>query len=150
MSSSSNGASQNGVNIALAGLAFQVSTLSCFCILISDFAWRARHTVAKFGLSTRFKVFASFLCIAILTIFLRCCYRVYELSKGYSSSSVPLRNEPLFIGLESSMVIVAAYALIIAHPGPIFYRGDKGPAGRMNIEAEEKSRRALGASNESE
>lgn len=150
MSSTSNGASDAGVNIALAGLAFQVATLTFFCIVVADYAWRARTTVAKYGLNKRFKVFAAFLALAILAIFIRCCYRVYELSKGYNRDSKALRSEPLFIGLESVMVIVAAYALIIAHPGPVFNRGVGGPAERENLEAEEKTRRALGASNESE
>ena len=150
MSSTSNGASTAGVNIALAGLSFQVATITFFCFVVADYAVRSRHTVAKYGLNTQFKIFASFLLLAILTIFIRCCYRVYELSEGYSQDSEALRDEPLFIGLESVMVIVAAYALIVAHPGPVFYRGRDGPADKHKVEAEGKTRHAFGASSESE
>ena len=140
MSSTSNGDSSVGVNIALAGLAFQVVTLTFFCIVVGDYAVRARHTVAKYGLNLNFKVFAAALSLAVLTIFVRCCYRVYELSEGYSRDSEALRDEPLFIGLESVMVIIAAYALIIAHPGPLFNRGAGGPAEQERLEAEEKTK----------
>ena len=150
MSSTSDGASQVGVNIALAGLAFQVATLTCFIAVVTDYAIRSRHAVAKHGVNSRFKLFAGFLSLAILTIFIRCCYRVFELSEGYSSESKALRDEPLFIGLESVMVIVAAYALIVAHPGPVFNRGIDGPAEQERIAAGEKTRQALGASSESQ
>jgi len=150
MSSMSNGSSQVGVNIALAGLGFQVATLTCFCIVVADYAIRARHIVAKHGLNRKFKVFAAFLSLAILTIFIRCCYRVFELSEGYSSSSEALRDEPLFIGLESVMVIIAAYALIVAHPGPVFNRGDSGPAEQERMAGGEKTTVALDANSGSE
>ncbi|KAK5957297.1 hypothetical protein OHC33_001669 [Knufia fluminis] len=146
MSSTSNGASSAGVNIALAGLAFQVATITVFVAVVADYAVRARHVIAKHGLNLKFKIFASFLGLAILTIFIRCCYRVYELSEGYSRDSEALRDEPLFIGLESVMVIIAAYALIIAHPGPVFERGVEGPAEKERISAEGKIRQAVGGS----
>lgn len=47
------------------------------------------------------KVFAGFLCLAIVLILARCCYRIDELSHGYSGEKAKLvPNEGLFIGLE--------------------------------------------------
>ena len=149
MSSSSNGDSTAGVNIALAGLSLQVATLTFFCAVVADYAIRARHTIATHGLNIKFKIFAGFLSLAILTIFIRCCFRVYELSEGYSRDSEALRDEPIFIGLESVMVVVAAYALIIAHPGPVFNRGSDGPAEQERIANGEKVGNVEGASGES-
>lgn len=147
MSSTSNGSSTVGVNIALAGLIFQVITLAFFTAVVFDYIIRTRSVILKHGVNKRFKVFSSFLTIALLTIFIRCCYRVYELSEGYSSDSEALRDEPLFIGLESVMIIIAAYALIVAHPGPVFYRGIGGPA---EAEKLEKSKETEFVSNRSE
>jgi len=101
MSSTSNGASSAGVNIALAGLSFQVFTLVVFVVLVVDFAVRSRSVWRDAQLSTRFKVFCGGLAAATLFIFIRCSYRIYELSEGYSRDSEALRDEPLFIGLES-------------------------------------------------
>ena len=42
-------------------------------------------------------------------------------------NSSALRDQPLFIGLEAIMVIIAAFCLVIGHPGPVFYSGEKGP-----------------------
>ena len=117
MSSTSNGKNQAGVDIALAGLGFQVATLVVFIVFVADYAWRSRSVWKNAYLSTVFKVFCFFLAAATTFILIRCCYRVYELSQGYSRNSVALRDQPLFIGLESVMVLLAAFCLIVAHPG---------------------------------
>ena len=144
MSSKSNGASESGVNIALAGLAFQVATLFFFVACVIDYTVRSRSVWMNHKLSGRFKTFCVFLGLATLLIWIRCCYRVYELSEGYSEDSEALRDEHLFIGLESCMVIVAAYCLIIAHPGFVFERkgshGDVGSAVRTERVTEHKLR----------
>lgn len=101
MSSKSNGESTDGVNIALAGLVFQVFTLTVFVGAIIDYIIRSRHVWGYAQIPSRFLVFSSFLALATLTILIRCCYRVYELNQGYSDESEALRDQPLFIGLES-------------------------------------------------
>ena len=50
-------------------------------------------------LDRRMRLFFGFLSLATVLILVRCAYRVYELSKGYTNSDL-LRNEGLFIGLE--------------------------------------------------
>lgn len=101
MSSTSNGASQTGVDIALAGLIFQVITLTAFVTLSLDYAFRSRSVWMAKGLPRRFWNFVAFLSLATILIFIRCAYRIYELSEGYSRDSEALRDEPLFIALES-------------------------------------------------
>lgn len=100
MSSTSNGSSDAGVNIALAGLAFQVATITIFCIAVADYMWRSRSVWGSVKLPFRFVNFCGWLTAAIIFIQIRCCYRVYELSEGYSRDSEALRDEPLFIALE--------------------------------------------------
>lgn len=103
MSSSSNGSSNVGVNIALAGLVLQVATLTIFILLTVDYFVRSRSVwrYSDIHLPRRFKIFVSFLALATILILIRCCYRVYELSEGYSRTSKALRDQGLFIGLES-------------------------------------------------
>lgn len=144
MSSTSNGGSSAGVNIALAGLSLQVATLTFFIAICIDYAIRSRSTWSSssaYAVTRRFKVFVAFLSLAVVTIFTRCVYRIYELSQGYSKDSTALRDEPLFNGLELSMILIATFALLVAHPGPIFYtrKGlEESPAERKRI-AEEKT-----------
>jgi hypothetical protein len=104
MSSQSNGKSNVGVNIALAGLSIQVITLFVFCVLVVDYFIRSRSVWTKTPLPTRFKVFCGTLALATILILIRCAYRIYELSEGYSRNSTALRDEGLFIGLESGLV----------------------------------------------
>ncbi|OCT49939.1 parasitic phase-specific protein PSP-1 [Cladophialophora carrionii] len=125
MSSTSNGRSQTGVDIALAGLILQVITLVAFAGLCVDYAVRSRSVWMAARWPQRFMLFCAFLTAATVLILLRCCYRVYELSEGYSRDSEALRDQPLFIALESVMVVLAAYCLIIAHPGLVFKTGDE-------------------------
>lgn len=63
--------------------------------------------------------------------------------------SEALRDEPLFIGLEMVLVLLAAYCLIVAHPGPVFVRGPAGPAAEQKM-VQEKTRQAVGSDSEPE
>jgi hypothetical protein len=115
MSSTSNGASSAGVNIALAGLCIQVITLFIFCVLVIDYFIRSRSVWRKAQLPTRFKVFCIALALGTILILIRCAYRIFELSEGYSRVSTALRDEGLFIGLESVLVFCPDHDDIVAN-----------------------------------
>jgi hypothetical protein len=68
--------------------------------------------------TTLFRSFLVGLSVATLTIFIRCCFRVAELSKGFDGSLA--NNEVLFMVLEATMVIIACIALTVYHPGICF------------------------------
>ena len=102
ISSSTDADSTNGVNIALAGLSFQIVTLFVFAVLASDYAFRSRYAWKKSSTATSFKVFVIFVTLATVLIYIRCCYRIYELHQGYSRTSSALRDQSLFSALESA------------------------------------------------
>jgi hypothetical protein len=103
MSSNSQGSSQNGIDISLAGLSFQVFSLTVFVALSIDYA-RSYIRDAKLGAvpnrltESRYRVFLGFLALATLCIYTRCVYRIAELSDGYSGRLV--EEQGPFIGLE--------------------------------------------------
>lgn len=100
MSSTSSGGSGAAVDIAIAGLSFQVITLVAFNALAIDYAicyWKAERRTAR--LPPKFKVFLAFLIFAMVLIFIRCAFRIDELSEGYEGELI--HNEKLFIALES-------------------------------------------------
>ena len=74
MSATSNGGSSAGVNIALAGLAFQVATLVTFVIATVDYMVLSRHVWQQAKLPLKFKIFAGGLSLATVLILVRCCY----------------------------------------------------------------------------
>lgn len=81
-----------GVAIELAGLSFQVITLTVFIVLAIDYALRYirfRNTQMReerVVVATRFKVFLGFLVLAIACTLIGCTYQIDELSDGYSGA----------------------------------------------------------------
>ncbi|KAF9871076.1 parasitic phase-specific protein psp-1 [Colletotrichum karsti] len=113
---------QKGVNVSLAGLIFQVVTLVVFCILFADYLIAASRSSARERITKRMGIFLAFLFLATVLILIRCSYRIAELKEGYFS---PLfRDEPLFIGLESSVMVVAVFSLVIGSPAVGFQESD--------------------------
>jgi hypothetical protein len=123
LSSSSTGGDKSGEYITLAGLAFQVFTLSVFIAMGLDYLFRyisyrkSQQVDQRRNLSMRFKLFGLFFSASIIFILVRCCYRIAELGQGYSGSL--FHDEALFVALESVMVILAVFALNIAQPGTV-------------------------------
>ena len=98
-----------GNDLTIAGLSFQVATLAIFGALAAEYLLRTilkhkhelnpiteglRHSLAFKGL-----LFA--ITMAYVTILIRCCYRVAELVGGWSEDNDLLREEPLYLGLDS-------------------------------------------------
>ncbi|KAI1306597.1 parasitic phase-specific protein PSP-1 [Xylaria venustula] len=118
LSSVSNGTNAIGVDLALAGLIFQVVTMLLFVGLLADYLIRYFYDKPLNFVNIRLRVFLGSLSLAILLILGRCAYRVAELSEGYSGTL--FHNEPLFIGLEGLLIVLAVIALCFGHPGFVF------------------------------
>lgn len=103
LSSTSSGSNQNGVSIALAGLSFQVVTLFAFGVACIAFGIRYHKDKANPNRPVKppgFRIWAGFLSLAIVCIFIRCAYRIHELQEGYSGKAIT--DEGLFIALEGA------------------------------------------------
>lgn len=122
MSTTSSGTNQIGVNLALAGLGFQVFTLVVFSGLYIDYVVRHYRRTAA-GFTMRLKLFFGFIGLAIVLTLARCAYRVDELSQGYDGPLIS--DEGLFIGLEGVLIVCSVYCLTIGHPGLVFGRTDE-------------------------
>ncbi|KAL0780568.1 hypothetical protein CaCOL14_001903 [Colletotrichum acutatum] len=105
---------QRGVNVSLAGLIFQVVCLVAFCALFADYLIICMRTNARQRMTKNMKIFLAFLFISTTLILVRCSYRIEELKEGYFSPM--FRDQPLFIGLESSVMVVAVFCLVIGNP----------------------------------
>ncbi|KAI8824440.1 RTA1 like protein-domain-containing protein [Fimicolochytrium jonesii] len=122
---------KTGLNIMMAGLAFQVASLALFLGLWAEVDWRARRGADKrvesgdaadmfVGIrnTAAFRRFEIALAISTILIFIRSIYRVAELAGGFDSELA--NNEPLFMVLEGMLIILASGLLAIFHPGPAF------------------------------
>ncbi|KAI1871673.1 hypothetical protein JX265_005659 [Neoarthrinium moseri] len=136
LSTSTAGASQTGVDMALVGLSLQVLCMVVFCALFGDYLYRYfRSDIYRFGaakLGARPKLFFAFLALAIVLILARCAYRLAELHNGYRGGLI--RDEGLFIGLEGVMVICAVFCLTIGHPGFVFKSKPKESTSSSELE----------------
>ncbi|KAH8886294.1 RTA1-domain-containing protein [Thozetella sp. PMI_491] len=114
--------SNTGVNLMIAGLAFQVGSMALFISFAGDAAWRIittdRRSSDGISSSTLFQRFLVALGLAAICILIRCVFRVAELKDGFDG---PLaNNEVTFMILEGVMMVVAATSLTIYTPGRSF------------------------------
>jgi hypothetical protein len=118
-------AQQTGINVMLAGLSCQVASLFIFAVMSLEYlfrlyknplSWDTTHSVLYE--SKLFKAFLCSLAFATLTIFIRCTFRVAELSGGFHGSLA--NNQISFMILEGAMVTIACSCLTLLHPGISF------------------------------
>lgn len=109
----------------LAGLSFQVFTLSLFMILCAEYAYRVvrsknelNETHAKLRASKKFRAFLGALTLSTICIMIRSVYRVIEMAQGFEGSLI--KNETLFFILEGVMVTLAVLVFNLLHPGWCF------------------------------
>lgn len=91
-----------GTHIMVAGLSFQVASMTLFILLALEYMWRVRRIekdTARLPVSkTKLGLFVGFFSLAVVCIFIRCIYRVIELSEGWEGALI--KNETIFIVLE--------------------------------------------------
>lgn len=116
-----------GDGLMLAGVSWQVATLVTFAAAALDFAARRYRGLATSPLSLtaqttkqdpKFKIFMAAYLLAFVTILIRCIYRIAEMASGWRSSL--MKNQTLFIVLESVMLSIATLCQTIFHPGFCF------------------------------
>lgn len=134
--------SDMGINIMIAGLAFQVVSIVIFITLCADFAWRCKRSLpgrlsqtAQNDLEKRygssggtsltaiasrrlFRAFVVALAAATVLILVRSSYRLAELQDGFNGKLA--NDEVTFMILEGPMIIIACFLLTVTHPGLVF------------------------------
>lgn len=130
----------------IAGLAFQVISITAFDFACADFAFRVSRRpdqldpkYAAVRQSRKFTGFLYALAIATLAIYIRSIFRVAELSQGLTSKFA--NNEVTFMVLEAGMITIAAIMLIAFQPALVFgnlwqeisgdFKNKNGNSGRL-------------------
>ncbi|KAI5366092.1 putative RTA-like protein [Septoria linicola] len=121
-----------GDRIMTTGLALQVATMLVFAALAADYAFAVRRNKHQLNTETsvlrnskQFKLFIAALCVSYTCILIRCAYRLAELSKGWGPQNDILRDQGLFIGLDSVPCAIATIVLNIWHPGWCFPKNEQ-------------------------
>ncbi|KAJ6011870.1 hypothetical protein N7499_013160 [Penicillium canescens] len=118
-----------GVNIMIAGLAFQVVSLVAFSVLAIEYGVRAvrarRMHSQKRRASWKRRSFLLGLATAVLTIVIRSAFRVAELQRGFDSSLA--NDEVALMILEGAMVSIACICLTGLYPALLVGKNWKTP-----------------------
>ncbi|KAF1835621.1 RTA1-domain-containing protein [Decorospora gaudefroyi] len=124
-----------GNNLIVAGIAFQVLTMTVCGLLVSVYIVRYRK-----GRSTRdtlseksnyqmdketggvrlgkIKLFGWMIVLAYTTVLVRCIYRLPEMAGGWGNAL--MRNEKEFLLLDGMMIAIACTGLTVIHPAYFF------------------------------
>uniref|UniRef100_A0A060TAK6 Sphingoid long-chain base transporter RSB1 n=1 Tax=Blastobotrys adeninivorans TaxID=409370 RepID=A0A060TAK6_BLAAD len=122
----------SGTHIMLAGIVFQVASMLTFMILFALFLFRVwnGHRQGKSEFKAQFahlqqrpvfKLFVICLWWCTICVFIRCVYRVAELSEGWNGYLIV--TERYFLVLDGLFVFLGTLSLTIIHPGFALGRG---------------------------
>jgi hypothetical protein len=114
-----------GSNLMVAGVVLQVVVLFCFGALLVEYTlrtYRRRDQLSAAAMrlfhKTSFRCFIFAIIVGFLGIFIRCIYRIPELTGGWGSEL--MRDETDFIVLEGVMIVMSVLVLTVFHPGLCF------------------------------
>ncbi|KAH8201089.1 hypothetical protein TruAng_004716 [Truncatella angustata] len=116
-----------GDRVIIVGIAFQVVVLLVFGLLSADYFRRAGRWLRSGDASPearglwadkKFRLFFYAVLGAYCGIFIRCIYRIAEMSGGWGSTI--MRDEPSFIVLEGFCVLIPVALLTAFQPGLLF------------------------------
>lgn len=117
-----------GTDIMIAGICWQVITLTIFGTVIGHYvlkrrrAARSGHPLSAAAAATlhdrKFRLFIFAVASAFVAVLVRCIYRIPELAAGWGSSI--MRDEPSYIALEGVMIAYATLVQTVFHPGYCF------------------------------
>ncbi|KAM0247983.1 hypothetical protein ACHAP5_003767 [Fusarium lateritium] len=118
---------QNGNRTIVAGVVLQVIVLLAFGAMATDYFLRVKkymHSPEAAPESLRvwqdkkFRLFSYAVGGAYLAILTRCIYRIAEMAGGWGNHI--MQDEPSFLVLDSSLVLITGFLLTAFHPGLFF------------------------------
>jgi hypothetical protein len=106
--------SSTGTNIMVAGIVFQMASITVFAALFVDFLRRVRKIGN--GLLTRdMKALIWATTFSVVLIYVRSIYRTVELAQGWDGYLIT--REGYFLGFDGALMVLAVAAFNFAHPG---------------------------------
>lgn len=110
-----NGDTAPGTHIMVAGIVFQLFSITVFVVCAADFIRRTMRRRLLQQLTGSVIPLLGAMILSILCIYVRSIYRTIELSQGWSGFLIT--HEKYFIALDGAMMFVAVAVFNILHPG---------------------------------
>ncbi|KAF7164071.1 hypothetical protein CNMCM5623_008790 [Aspergillus felis] len=116
-----NGDTAPGTHVMVAGIVFQMASITVFVVLAADFVRRAlRRRLLQSMTGSIVPLFGAMI-FSVLCIYVRSIYRTIELSEGWSGYLIT--TERYFIALDGAMMVAAVVVFNIFHPGWLMPKG---------------------------
>ncbi|KAL4722542.1 hypothetical protein ACLX1H_010420 [Fusarium chlamydosporum] len=118
---------QNGNRTIIAGVVLQVIVLLAFGIMGTDYYLRVKKYIhsqevtpesLRVWQDKKFRMFTMAVMGAYFAILTRCIYRIAEMAGGWGNHI--MQDEPSFLVLDSTLVLVTGFLLTAFHPGIFF------------------------------
>ncbi|KAK3493884.1 RTA1 like protein-domain-containing protein [Neurospora crassa] len=113
------GDTKPGTHTMVAGIVFQLFTMTVFAVLVLDFLRRV-YALAKGrrdgrgGLTRNMKLTVLALFVSFVMIYIRSVYRTVELAQGWSGYLIT--HEGYFIGLDATLMVISAGIFLVLDP----------------------------------
>ncbi|CVL00272.1 hypothetical protein FPRO06_06214 [Fusarium proliferatum] len=115
-----NGNTDPGVNTMVAGVVFQLASMTVFVALAIDFLVRStRRGMLRSGKQSSIPMLSA-MTLSLVCIYLRTIYRTIELIQGWSGYLIS--QEQYFIGLDGAMMVIAVGIFNFIHPASFLPR----------------------------
>ncbi|EXL99292.1 RTA1 like protein-domain-containing protein [Fusarium oxysporum II5] len=122
-----NGNTDPGTNTMVAGIVFQLASMSVFVALAIDFLIRStRRGMLKSGKQSSIPILSA-MTLSLLCIYLRSIYRTIELSQGWTGYLIT--HERYFIALDGAMMVIAVGIFNFIHPATFLPRSSAEDTG---------------------
>ncbi|KAI9044382.1 RTA1 domain-containing protein [Aspergillus affinis] len=104
-----------GTHIMVAGIVFQMFSITVFVVCAADFVRRCiKYKLLRHTTGTIYPLFGAMV-FSVICIYIRSIYRTIELSEGWSGYLIT--TERYFIALDGAMMVLAVTVFNIFHPG---------------------------------
>jgi hypothetical protein len=109
------GDTATGTHIMVAGIVFQLFSITIFVFCAADFIRRVmRRRLLQTVTGSVVPLFAAMI-LSIVCIYIRSIYRTIELSQGWDGYLIT--HESYFIALDGAMMVISVAVFNVLHPG---------------------------------
>lgn len=115
-----------GTHIMVAGIAFQLVTMTIFGVLGADFLRRvgSRRAGLRDGVTKGMQLVLVAILVSFTMIYIRSIYRTIELAQGWRGNLIT--HEPYFLVLDATIMVIAVAVFVPIDP-ELIWRGLKTP-----------------------
>ncbi|KAJ0424179.1 RTA1 like protein-domain-containing protein [Aspergillus carlsbadensis] len=134
-SNQENGDTAPGTNIMVAGIVFQMASITIFVLCAADFVRRTLRRKLLQSMTGTIVPLLGAMIFSVICIYIRSIYRTIELLEGWDGYLIT--TERFFYALDGTMMVLAVAVFNIFHPGWLLPGAEK--TFRAKIEVEEGS-----------